>query len=247
MANNETCRQVRELISAYALGALDAEDEAFVARHLDSCPGCLEELEQYSQLSEAMLHAVPPQPAPAEVRAKVLASLPAEQPPIGKPSFFPRPELGWVTAAAAVAVLILNVILLFEIRAARSQQAQLQALVDRNQVGLAVLTYPTSQVVEVQGEGELFGTFVFDPQREVAVLYAWGLDALPVGSTYQAWFTDPAGERVNGGLFQAEDGFTIVPLWAPAPVGSFEMLGVTVEPAGGSQGPSGPPVLTADF
>lgn len=249
MPKNEICRQIRELIPAYSLGALDPEDEALVGRHLDACPGCLEELEQYDQLGVAMLHAVPPQQPPAGLKEQVLANLPAERPLPEKPSLFARPNLGWVAVAMAAAVLILNVVLLFEIRAVRTQRAELQSLVDRTQVGLAVLTYPTSQVVEVEGEGEVFGTFVFDPQREVAVLYAWGLEMLPADSTYQAWFTDAAGNRVNGGLFDAEGrgGFTIVPLWASEPVGSFDRLGVTVEPSGGSQGPSGPPVLTADL
>lgn len=249
MEMNETCRQIRELIPAYALGALDPKDRDLVVRHLDSCPGCREELEAYRHLAEGLLHAPPPQQAPAELRSRVLDSLPerAERREWGPLSGHPR--LAWVAAAAALAVLLLNLVLLYEVRALRAQQSQLQSLMNRTRVGLAVLTYPTSQVVQVEGEGEIFGTFVFDPEREVAVLYAWGMEALPPDRTYQAWFTDADGQRVNGGLFQAEgsQGFTIVPLWAPQALGSFERLGVTVEPAGGSQGPSGPPVLTADL
>ncbi len=249
MSMNEICRQVRQLLPAYALGALGPEDEALVVRHLDACPGCSEELEQYRQVAEGLLHAVPPQQAPAGLRERALAELPAQPGSSEKPSFLARPYLGWVAVAVALAVLVLNVVVLFEIRAVRGQQAQLQSLVDRTQIGLAVLTYPTSQTVEVESEGEIFGTFVFDPGREVAVLYAWGLEALPAERTYQAWFTDAAGNRVNGGLFEAEGtgGFTIIPLWAPEPLGAFERMGVTVEPAGGSQGPSGPPVLAADL
>lgn len=248
MSRSEECRHIRELIPAHALGALDEGEAERVTRHLGGCPDCAEALAEYRGVAEGLLHAPPPQPAPAYLREQLLSELPTS------PADPPMEDRGgsrlsrWALAAAAAALLVVNVLLLFQLRALRAEQAQLQAQVDRNQMALAVQSYPSSQVLEVEGEN-VFGSFIYDPGRTVAVLYAWGLQPLPEGQVYQAWLTDVDGQRASGGLFRAQDpnSFTIVVLWAPSSLNEYERLGVTVEPVGGSQQPSGPPVLTADF
>lgn len=248
MSRTEDCRHIRDLIPAYALGALDEREAERVSRHLESCADCAEASVEYRQVAEGLLHAPPPHPAPAYLREQLLSELPGSSVEAATEKRG-RIRLGrWAAVAAAAALLVANLVLLFELRALRTEQAQLQAQVDRNQMALAVQSYPSSQVVEVDGEN-VFGTFIYDPGRTVAVLYAWGLQPLPEGHVYQAWFTGADGERASAGLFgaQDEDSFTIAVLWAPSSLSVYDRLGVTVEPTGGSQLPSGPPVLSADF
>ena len=248
MSRSEDCRHIRDLIPGYALGALDEHESERVSSHLEICSECAEALVEYRQVAEGLLHAPPPQSVPPYLRERVLSQLPVSsvEAPVERPG---RIRLGrWAAVAAAAALLLVNLVLLLELRALRSEQTELQAQVDRNQMALAVQSYPSSQVVEVDGEN-VFGTFIYDPGRTVAVLYAWGLRPLPEGHVYQAWFTGSDGKRASGGLFgaQDEDSFTIAVLWAPSSLGDYDQLGVTVEPTGGSQQPSGPPVLNADF
>lgn len=46
--------QVRELLGAYALGAVNAHEQAIIEDHLETCGPCLAELDDYRQLAEAL-------------------------------------------------------------------------------------------------------------------------------------------------------------------------------------------------
>lgn len=248
MSLPEDCRRIRELIPGHALDALDPGEHSLVQQHLSSCPDCSQALAAQREVVEGLLHAPPPSRPPAQLRERVLSALPDRAPARSLVKPAARSWLRWVGAAAAVGLLLVNTALLLELRGLRSQQSELQTMVDRNQMALAVQSYPGSQAVEFQAD-EVFGTFVYDPGRSVSVLYAWGLQPLPEGRVYQAWFTDAEGQRVTGGVFAAQDpeAFTIVVLWAPTQIGDYQRVGVTVEPQGGSDAPSGSPVLTAEL
>lgn len=248
MSLPEDCLRIRELIPGHALDALDPDERSLLEQHLSSCPDCAQALAEQREVAEALLHAPPPsRPAP-KLRARVLSALPDRAPARSAAGPAAGSWLRWIAAAAAVGLLLVNTALLLELRGLRSQQSQLQSMLDRNQMALAVQSYPGSQAVEFQAD-EVFGTFVYDPGRNVSVMYAWGLQPLPQGRVYQAWFTDADGRRVTGGVFAAQDpeSFTVVVLWAPTPIGDYQRVGVTVEPQGGSDAPSSSPLLTAEL
>jgi len=73
-----SCEQIRELIEAYALGALDAPDQALVETHLAECPACRQLLNEYAEMVNALPQAValasPLQP-PAALKDQLLQSL----------------------------------------------------------------------------------------------------------------------------------------------------------------------------
>jgi anti-sigma-K factor RskA len=165
----------------------------------------------------------------------------------------------WAGMAVVAILLGANLFVLGQTwRMIRGQQASLDQLtaaqsrlsedLQANQTAVALVSYPTSEAVRVVGD-HAYGTFVYDPGLRVAVLYAWGLDPLPGGETYQAWLIDPSGGRSNAGVFQAAEGgrFTVFIVSASSPLQDFSGLGVTIEPPGGSPGPTGPRVLAADF
>jgi anti-sigma-K factor RskA len=69
------------------------------------------------------------------------------------------------------------------------------------------------------------------------------LDApAPDGHTYEAWVI-VEGKVQPAGLFQSGSTRTVAPLSVPVPDGA--LVGVTVEPAGGSTTPSGEMVVTS--
>ncbi len=96
---------------------------------------------------------------------------------------------------------------------------------------------------------DAYGTIVFDPDRPVAAMYAWGLEPLPPGRTYQVWLRTRSDGRVSAGTFQSTGGktFTLVVIRAPDPLQAYAGFGVTIEPEGGSPAPIGTNVLSGDF
>ncbi|MGA9531736.1 MAG: anti-sigma factor [Anaerolineales bacterium] len=251
MSERAICSEIESMVPAYVLGALDSGEESFVTAHLSGCPACRAMALEYESMTEALLQAPPPRNPPAALRRRVEQAI--EQPEAPMPEL---PEERWVRPTALrlafsmgmVALIIVNLLLFRRVDSLIERQTELQTQVDRNQTAMAVLTYPTSKVAEVEGDS-VFGTLVYDPPRQVAVLYAWGLKELPADRVYQAWLRDDSGGRVSAGLFQAQAGnqFSIIVLHSPAPIEQFVGLGVTIEPAGGSPGPSGDPVFSADL
>jgi anti-sigma-K factor RskA len=93
------------------------------------------------------------------------------------------------------------------------------------------------------------GSVVYDPQFTMAVAYLWGLTPLPSNQIYQAWLVHPDGARTSAGLLEpdAESNFAVLVIEAPTPLSDFAGFGMTIEPAGGSPGPTGPKVAGADL
>lgn len=68
------CDEVRELLDAYALGALDADEAWQVELHLGSCPSCRAELESARAGIDLLALAVPLRRAAPGLRQRLLAS-----------------------------------------------------------------------------------------------------------------------------------------------------------------------------
>ncbi len=245
-----TCRDIERLLPEYALGLLDAPERRRVEGHLGTCRACRQQLSGYQRTADGLLFAVEPVAPPARLRSRLQARIAARR-PRPSPWAVRPPWLTWSRAAglALVAVLVgLNAYSLFTAIQIRREQRALVEQTAFDRTALALLTYPTSEVTLVSGDPG-YGTLVYDPGFQIAVLYAWKLEPLPVGQAYQAWLIRPDGSRVSGGLFQSSDGeaFTRVILRAPGPLSEFVGSGVPVEPEQGRAQPTGPRVLSADL
>ena len=117
-----------------------------------------------------------------------------------------------------------------------------------SQTAFSLMSYPDSQVVVINDQ-HIYGTLVYDPQGQIAVLNVWGLAPLQEGEDYQVWLIEPDQTRVSGGVFQPMEGFeyTVFVIESPSSLESFTGLGVTVEPAGGSPGPTGERVFGTEL
>jgi anti-sigma-K factor RskA len=241
------CRLIEPLLGAYALEALDFEERAAVESHLATCEYCSGALARFQSVA-AMLMMTPEPATPApRVRARLISVLDSGRRPRREPflrGLWPRFGL----AAGLAALILINLALFWQVRSVRDEQARMGADLQVDQTALALASYPTTQVVLLQGEA-VGGTFLFEPERRFAVLHMWGLDPLESRQSYQAWLVRPDGSRVSAGLFSADPNsiFTSAVLSSPAPVGEFSTLGVTIEPAGGSEEPTGRRVLSADL
>jgi anti-sigma-K factor RskA len=97
--------------------------------------------------------------------------------------------------------------------------------------------------VQPQAQGQL----IVDPNSESAVLVMSGLDQLEAGKTYQVWLID-GGTPVSAGLLTVdENGQGVFIVTSEAAIGSFNALGISIEPEGGSPQPTGDIVVLSEL
>lgn len=235
-----------EDIPAYAIGALDAEAVAALEAHLATCASCRTELAEYRALSDSLLTAVPPKQPPVALRKRLQSRLPSARKRT-RPQFtfsFSRLAPGM----AVVALLLLNLVSFMQLRQVQEQQARLLNEMANTQVVLAMLSSPSVQMLPIRGENAS-GTLLLDGDQNKAVLIAQNIPELSQNQTYQIWLIQPDGGRVSAGLFRPERGqsYTTQAILPDEPFSIYVGLGVTVEPANGSEAPTGERVFRVDF
>ena len=235
-----------ENIPAYALGALDAKDAAALEAHLQTCASCREELAAYRTAGDNLLMSLPPQEPSAALRKRIQRRLPSAQKTT-------RPRLNWsfsrvAVGLAIVLLLALNVVSISQVRALRSQQAQLMDQIQNGQMALVMLSYPHTQSFPIQAEN-VTGSLLLDREYNNAVLILRGLPPIPENQTYQVWLIAPNGERTSAGLVrpQADIPFLSEPIDSAQDLANFVGVGMTIEPAGGSDHPTGAQVFRINF
>ncbi|MCS7221608.1 MAG: anti-sigma factor [Anaerolineae bacterium] len=239
---------VRDLIPAYALGAADVEEQAEVERHLKQCAACRALLADYRLLADDLLYAVPQSSAPSHLAADLRRLLAQSQPREGirrRPTLW-TPRLKGFSARAGIWIaLAVSVVLLFATNlywwgrtTAIEEQVAVQAT--------AIVALAEAPTVILQGDApapNARGVLYYRPEAAVAILHVYHLPPLEQGKAYQVWLIRN-GQRDSGGLFTVnEEGEGTVLITAPRPLREYAALGVTIEPAGGSPGPTSPRVL----
>jgi anti-sigma-K factor RskA len=239
----DDCQTIEPLLAAYALDSLEGDERAQVEKHLPACAGCRALLSEYRQVS------VPEAGPPPRLRESLIHSMGN---PVGtSPSRAEGMRFSawrWAVGVGVAGVLLANLVLLQQVIGLRQDQTQMQQDLGSGQMAQAIAAYPGAQSVLIEGQAA-YGTIVYDPERPVVVMYTWGLKPLPPGEIYQVWLRDSADRRIQAGTFNSVGGkaFTLVVIRAPGPIQDYAGFGVTVEPEGGSPGPTGPNVLGGDF
>ncbi|MBI4733078.1 MAG: anti-sigma factor [Chloroflexi bacterium] len=238
----------RENIPAYALGALDAQDAAALESHLQTCASCRTDLAGYRAVGDHLLTALPPRNPPAALRRRLQSRLPSAQKAI-------RPRLNWSISRVAVGamftlLLALNVNSVLQVSALQLQQAELTRQIQTSQTVLALLSYPNTQNLPIHAnDANVAGTLLLDMDRNIATLIVWNMPQLQEDQTYQIWLIDPHGNRTNAGIFRPDLGqpFTTASILSTGNLSDYIGIGVTVEPTGGSDQPTGPRIVSVDF
>ena len=105
-----------DLLEAYAIDALDPEEEGWVTAHLESCSRCRGEVGQWQRTASLLALTVEPREAPERLKGRTLAGLPPQRPArtAWRPDyrrFIPHlPAWGlrnWVVPVAATVLLAL--------------------------------------------------------------------------------------------------------------------------------------------
>lgn len=240
----------RENLAAYALGTLDEDETRMLEEHLENCTQCQAELADYMTVSKGLLAALPPQEPHPRLRKKLGARLPDNKKTSYTGSFWslPRISFGQVAIAAVLVFLLgFNLYSVLQMSRFQRQQAELLQRMDAEQSAIAMLAYPGTQKISFN-EG-VAGSLLLNPETNTAVLLTWELPELSGDETYQIWLIDAQGNRTSGGLFtnSPDQEYTSIQVIVSSPLIDFVGLGVTVEPWGGSPGPTGPNVLKVNF
>jgi len=83
------CVEMVEVITEWMEGALDDDTRVAVEEHLAICPDCTAYLDQLRATTEVAADTSPPEPAPDDVRARLVAAFLASRPSSG-----PAPDGG---------------------------------------------------------------------------------------------------------------------------------------------------------
>ncbi|HET6486964.1 MAG TPA: anti-sigma factor [Spirochaetia bacterium] len=223
---------IRELLPAYALGSLEEREAVRVSHHLQSCEPCRRELSDYQDVSNLLAASPGEVDPPADLEDRVMERiLGARTAP--KTSALRR-IVGFRVSGALAAVIVVALV------AAGTLQF-LGLIPSRTQI-----THAGLSTIVLQGTSaarDAYGTVVLDPEDNHGVLAVRGLPALDSSHQYQLWLVSN-GARRSGGVFSVNaDGYGSLQITIPADFRDFHTMGITLEPAGGSPGPTTPPVL----
>ena len=220
--------EIREILPDYALSLLDQSERAQVVAHLAGCPSCRAELADYTTVVDKLPLAAPivdPSPAlKARLRQRIA---PAPQPTAVSwwERLFGRsaPARWQPVLALAALVLLLSVVVIWQLA---GRDANSQITLSPTEVAPAA-----SGLINITADGR------------TATLAVTGLPELPADQQYQLWLIVD-GQRQSGAIFSVDEGGgATVPIDAARPLAEYGAFGITVEPAGGSPGPTGARVL----
>ncbi len=233
MTVNDEHNPLLELLPAYALDALDADELGVIERHLPACPDCQTELASFAAAVDMLPLAAPSvEPAP-DLKQRLLSRVSIEAASAPRITAV-RPSL-WSQIAqlfagrpwqpAAVLVIIGVIIAGFWLwRQANTPIAEFA-------------------LTSTEAAPDAVGTLIVERDGRTGTLAVTGLPPLPADQQYQLWLIKDE-ERTNGGVFSVDDqGDGRLQVSAPVSLAEYAAFGVTIEPAGGSPAPTGPRVL----
>ena len=232
---------VSELLPDYVLDLLADEETNRVAEHLASCQACQDEYHSLQLAADELPLAVAQiLPSPA-LKTRLMGEIHARNTrvkPASQPSFWGQLGAFLRKSAPAWSLAIIAVLAFGNwISWSRLNQAGSQSNTLMRVIALASTTEsPQAMGTLIMDQNGYYGTLVVDK-----------LAQLDNGQQYQVWLNQN-GERVSAGLFTVHnDGYASLELNAPLPLIQYDTIGITVEPAGGSPGPTGAKVLGGDI
>ncbi len=259
---NAPCPDFADLLPAYALEALSEPERAQVEAHLHACAVCRAVLADYQAVAEGLLYTAPPAQAPAHLAADLQQRLrreargrPAPRPAAPRPNWLSgllavlsRPAAA-LAAVLLVALLASNLYWVQTARALRAEQARLATAVEAQSSVVQALA-GGGRAVRLLGATaapQSSGTLILTADQNQAVLVVAGLPPQSTEQAYQLWLIHD-GQRDSGGLFTVDaSGHGTLLVQAPRAVESYDAVGITLEPAGGSPGPTSPPSLRGEL
>jgi hypothetical protein len=155
---------------------------------------------------------------------------------------------GWAALAAAVLALFFSNVFwadrlnlveeeINDLNREREQAVNLAGRADLQRVSLSGTTNTEQQ----------FATLLWDAEAETITLTTTELPDLPANQTYQLWLIEE-GQPVDAGIFQADEwGVVTYTAHLNQPIGNYQAVAISREPASGSTAPTTDPIAVGEF
>jgi anti-sigma-K factor RskA len=255
--------QFRELIEAYALGVLDASEQAALEAHLaEGCPECATGLEQARYLVSQLAYLAPPAEPSEMLKARLLREVRADLGPAKitemKASTRTIPLWLWTGVAA---MLLLSVYSTWD---ARKMQREVQDVNARAAAELKerekleqeltaakhearILTDPASKKIEIMPNDKEMPKLEAMWHPELGIYITGQKMPMPKGNkVLQLWLIPktPGSKPVPSHTFWPDANGKIAEMVADPPevMAQTKALAITEEPPGGSQQPTSTPL-----
>jgi anti-sigma-K factor RskA len=243
-----TCAEFRDLAALYALGALDAAEQAAAEAHLEEAEheGCLEALREASRGVVAAARSLPPAGADDKLWGRIESRLGAAPRAMGW-----RERAGWLVAVAAA--VLLGAVFAWRAGRARGDSAaalareekqacarELEALrgdAEMQRAALALLESPTSRVVALAAQPGSRGysaRALVDLAQGKGMVISGTLRPAP-GRDLELWVIRGQRPPVPAGLLRpGRSGLVLAAIDPRLLQGGADALAVSVEAQGGS-------------
>jgi anti-sigma-K factor RskA len=240
---------ILELIPAYALNSLDADEATLVSDHLPGCQLCQAELAAYESVVDVLPLAVPDAQPSSGLKERLMDQVkrePAPDPAV--PPIPSEPERSWRRRLSetfqdllngprwrpvAWSAALLIVVALLVGNVLQWQQANAPDPNSWRRVRLtgSEIAPEARGIIYISADGRN-GTIIVDQ-----------LSQLSPDQQYQLWLIQD-GQRTSGAIFSVDqDGYRGLQIESPLPLQEYDAFGITIEPAGGSPSPTGERVL----
>ena len=250
--------RIEELLPFYALDALTEEEKQLVEAYLAEHPEARTEVQDLQSGASALPYSVSPVEPPRHVKEALMARVASdaqarerssrriESPPARRSirfeDIFRVLSLGAATVAIVWAFILNAQVarLQSEISALNEQVAAQSQSIDELVQNLPQTDQSDVITVSLESTGEqprALGQLIANPNDKSAVVVISGLPPLEPGKTYQVWLIGDA--PVSAGLLTVdENGQSVLIITSEESIGSFESLGISIEPEGGSEQPT---------
>ncbi|WP_338748387.1 anti-sigma factor [Janibacter alittae] len=235
---------LHSLSGAYVLNSLTEQERADFEMHLRRCPTCRDEIDSLREVVPLLAETVASEPPPS-LRENILAQAArtrqdppdsvqqAEVPPArvrehpAHGRVIPLRRRRWAAGLAAAAALVVGGGVTWQV-------------VEQTTTGVTEQVASAPDARSWQAETTSGATIVVTRSEQMgeAVLRVKGLDDPGEGHAYQAWLQNEEGNMVPAGVMSGTDGEMVL----KGDVKQAKGVGLTVEPAGGSEQPTTDPV-----
>ena len=238
MSNLPHDTHVLDLLPAYAIGSLDADELQRVEEHLLSCWICRNELSAFQTVADELSLAAPAAVPSVDLKDRLMKRVQAARskgwervsPPMPARPFWERLLLAWGLASLVLIVALATSNFIFWQR--------LNNLEFATALGMRAVPLSTTDTALRAN-----GFVVISSDGDHGVLVVEGLMPLGESQQYQLWLIRD-GQRTSGAVFSTDEhSYAGTRIRAPRSLLDYSAVDITIEPGGGSSLPTGKQVL----